>query len=169
MEPTKSDHLSDADLALRGLSRETDIVLDAEGRFWSGPQPISHPNVVEAFSRWIDRTDAGRYVLRNAIHYVYLDVHDAPLHARAVEIDEDGATLLLQGGVRERLRPETLRQGPEGTIYASGRDGTWPIRLHPAAVLGLEPLLREEGGEVALAIAGARFPIPTVSAPLDPS
>ena len=167
MQPTPSDHLSDADIALRGFSRETDIRLDAEGRFWSGSQPIAHPNVVAAFSRWIERTDEQRYVLRNAIHYVYLDVQGAPLHALNVEVEGEGVTLLLQGGVSEPLRAESLREGPDGVLYASGRDGTWPIRLHPSAVLALQPLLTEgDDGDVALALGGERYRIPSVASPL---
>ena len=89
MEPTRSDHVSDADLAALGLSRETDIVLDAEGTFLAGGVPVAHPRVAEAFAAWIERTDAGRYVLRNDLHYVYLTVEGAPLHARAVAVAGD--------------------------------------------------------------------------------
>lgn len=162
MKPTRTDELSDADLALKGLSRDTEIVLTADGRFFDGAQPIEHPRIVEAFSRWIDRTADGRYVLRNDLHYVYLRVEGAPLHARSVELVGDpptGVTLVLQGGEREVLRPETLREGPDGALYASARDGTWPVRLHPAAVLALEPLLEADGDHVSLRLGARRFPI----------
>lgn len=168
MQPTPSDHLSDADIALQGFSRETDIRLDTDGRFWNGTQPIAHEKIVDAFSRWIERTDEQRYVLRNAIHYVYLDVVGAPLHALHLDVNDEGITLLLQGGVQEALRPESLREGPDGTLYASGRDGSWPIRLHPAAVLALQSLLVEdEDGGVALALGDTRYRIPKVDSPLD--
>jgi hypothetical protein len=162
VEPTRTDHVTEAELVLEGLSRETDIVLSADGRFSAGGEPVAHPGVVEAFSRWIDRADDGRYVLRNDLHYVYVTVEGAPLHARGLELSGEPpaeATLLLQGGVRERLRPETLREGPDGVLYADGRDGTWPVRLHPAAVLALEPVLEPVDGGVVVRLGDERHPI----------
>jgi hypothetical protein len=164
VEPTRTDHVSEAELALKGLSRETDIVLSADGHFSAGGARIAHPRVASAFSRWIDRTDDGRYVLRNALHYVYLKVQGAPLHALNLELSgdpPDQATLVLQGGERERLRPETLRQGSDGSLYADARDGTWPVRLHPAAVLALEPVLEADGDGVALRLGDRRYPVAT--------
>lgn len=166
MKPTKSDHLSDADLALRGLSRETDLVLDAAGGWRTADHDLTHPGVVEAFSRWIERDAAGRYVLRNDLHYVYVTVAGAPLHARALEVEPGALWLRLQGGERERLRPESLRTGPDGALYADGRDGTWPIRLDAQVALALEPYLREDDGGVALELDGVRHPIPEVDDPL---
>lgn len=170
MKPTRSDHLSDAELALKGMSRETDIVLDAQGRFFAGGQPVVHPKIVAAFSRWIDRTPAGRYVLRNDLHYVYIDVKGAPLHARAVDLDDatqpPQVVLLLQGGEREPLDPTTLVEGPAGDLYARVRDGSWPVRLHPAAVLALEPWLLESNGEPSLEIGKRVYPIRRVADPL---
>jgi len=169
MEPTKSDHLTDADLALRGLSRETDIRLDPRGRFFAGEQPITHPGVVDAFSRWLSRTEAGRYALRNELHYVYVTVEGAPLHARRADVAEggSGATLRLQGGEREALDPATLRQGPDGALYAVVR-GDWVVRLAPEAVLDLEPVLEEEGGATVVRLAGRRHAIPAREDPLAP-
>lgn len=170
MEPTRSDHLSDEALARRGLSRETDIVLTADGRWLAGGAPIEHPGVAAAFARWVERTAAGRYVLRNDLHYVYLTVEGAPLHAEDVVPEAGGElALLLQGGVREPLRPQTLREGPDGALYASARDGTWPVRLTPRAALALAPFLEEDpAGAIALRAGGALHRIPRREDPLQP-
>ncbi|MBL4846490.1 MAG: hypothetical protein JKY65_13265 [Planctomycetes bacterium] len=170
MRPTKSDHVSDADLARLGLSRETDLVLDPEGNFFSGDQPVAHAGIAAGFARWIERTDAGRYVLRNDLHYVYLDVQGAPLHARGARIGTEGAILELSGGDEEPLRPETLRRDSAGVLYASGRDGSWPIRLRPRAVLELESLLSEDSaGEPVFVVGGVEHSIRLVEDPLDGS
>lgn len=164
MKPTKSDHLSDADLERIGLSRETDLVLTKDGRFLSGSQPIEHPGIAAAFARWVERTPEGRYALRNDLHYVYVTVEDAPLHARGARLEGDQVVLELLGDVEEPLRPETLRRDEEGALYAAGRDGSWDIRLAPAAALALEPLLDEdEEGDPVLVLAGVRYPIPSRS------
>ena len=167
MRPTKSDHVSDAELERLGLSRETNLVLDREGNFFAGAEPVAHAGIAAGFARWIERSDAGRYVLRNDLHYVYLDVQGAPLHARSARVEGEGVVLELTGGDEEPLRPETLRRDPEGVLYASGRDGTWAIRLAPRAVLELESCLDEDAeGEVTFALGGQRFSIPEVADPL---
>jgi len=166
MRPTKTDHVSDAELERFGISRETNLVLDREGNFFAGTEPVAHEGIAAGFARWIERTDEGRYVLRNDLHYVYLDVQGAPLHARSARVEAEGVVLELRGGDEEPLRPETLRRDPEGVLYASGRDGTWPIRLAPRAVLELESCLDEdESGEVTFALGVERFSIPTRADP----
>lgn len=159
MEPTRTDALTDAELAARGLSRETDITLDAQGRFHVAGIPFEHERLQETFTRWLDRLPDGRYVLRNDLHHVYVKVEGAPLHARRAEVGLDGVTLLLHAGERAPLRPETLHAGPDGALYALARDGTWPVRLSPEAVLDLAPLLVEHEGRTALRLGDRVFPI----------
>lgn len=167
MRPTKTDHVSDAELERFGLSRETNLVLDPEGNFFAGDEPIAHPGIAAGFARWIERTDEGRYVLRNDLHYVYLQVQGAPLHARSVRLEPGQVVLELTGGDEEPLRPETLRRDPAGVLYASGRDGTWPIRLSPRAVLELASALDEDpAGAVTLVLDSRAYPIPRVADPL---
>jgi hypothetical protein len=167
MRPTKTDHVSDAELERFGLSRETNLVLDREGNFFAGSEPVAHPGIAAGFARWIERSDEGRYVLRNDLHYVYLEVQGAPLHARGARIEDAGVVLELTGGDEELLRPETLRCDQDGVLYASGRDGTWPIRLAPRAAMDLESCLDEdEAGEVGFLWAGEHFAIPSVDEPL---
>jgi hypothetical protein len=166
VKPTRSDHVSDAELALQGLSRETDLRLDPQGRWHATGFDLEHPGILQAFSRWLERTDQGRYVLRNDLHYVYVRVEGAPLHAVGLEGDEAGLVLRLRGGEREPLRPETLRQGLDGTLYASARDGSWPVRLAPSVVLALAPYLRDQGDGAAIELTGSRHAIPTREDPL---
>lgn len=166
MKPTPTDHLSDEQLARLGLSRETDIVLDAQGRFLVAGVPFEHERLREAFASWLDRLPDGRYVLRNDLHYVHVTVEGAPLHARRAEVEGDRVTLVLHAGERAPLRPETLCEGPDGTLYARARDGTWLVRLSPEAALDLAPLLVERDGVAALSLGGREWPIPRVDDPL---
>ncbi|MCO5170546.1 MAG: DUF1285 domain-containing protein [Planctomycetes bacterium] len=166
MRPTPTDHLTEAELAARGLSRETDIVLDRDGRFLVAGVPFEHERLAEVFAGWLDRGPDGRYVLRNDLHWVYLTVEGAPLHARRAELEGDEVTLVLHGGERAPLRPETLREGPDGALHADVRDGTWVARLAPAAALDLAPLLVEHEGGAAIVVGGRAHPIPQVDDPL---
>lgn len=151
---------------MTGLSRETDIVLDPEGQWWSGGARLTHPGVTEAFAGWLRRAPDGRWALENRLHWMYVRVEGAPLHARGVEDQGGRPVLLLAGGEREPLRPGTLREGPDGALYAWARDGTWAVRLDPRAALDLAPWLAEGEGGPALRVAGQLHPIPRVSDPL---
>lgn len=173
MKPGELDPQDDRELLARlGLSRETDIVLDAEGQFWAGGARLSHPGVSAAFARWLTRAPDGRWALENPIHWVYLRVLGAPLHALGVRADaqeEQGRPLLLlAGGEEEPLRPPTLREGPDGVLYAGAlRQGeVWAVRLSPRAALDLAPWLSEVEGRPALVVAGEAWPIPRVADPL---
>jgi hypothetical protein len=169
MKPTPSDAMTEEQLARLGLSRDTDIRLDPRGVFHKGAVPFEHEGLAEAFAGWLDRDDGGRYVLRNDLHYVHVTVEGAPLHARRAVIDEGGVTLELKGGERAPLVPATLREGPDGALYADARDGTWVVRLAPEAALDLAPLLVDDPRGVALAIGGQVHPVPRVDDPLAPS
>jgi hypothetical protein len=154
---------SSATLARLGLSRDTDITLTKDGRFLVAGVPFEHERVMRAFAGWLDRGPDGRYVLRNAIHWVRLTVEGAPLHAHHVEVEDGAATLVLASGEREPLRADTLVEGPDGALYARARDGTWPVRLSPAAALDLAPLI-EDGP--ALRLGGRSWPIRSEPDPL---
>jgi hypothetical protein len=172
VEPTPSDDLTsddltDEELARRGLSRETDITLDARGRFHVAGVPFEHEHLAETFARWLVRAPDGRYALRNDLHWVYVTVEGAPLHARRAELGPDGVVLLLRGGERAPLVASTLREGPDGALYARARDGTWPVRLAPEAALDLAPLLVEApDGGVAIALGDDVVAIRRVADPL---
>jgi hypothetical protein len=159
-----SDDLDDAALAALGLSRDTDITLTADGRFLVAGVPFQHEGLARTFAGWIDRGPDGRYVLRNSLHWVRLDVQGAPLHARRALVTEDArgdaqrATLLLTSGDEVPLRPETLVEGPDGALFARARDGTWPVRLSPEAALDLAPWIVDGP---ALRMGGREWPIPT--------
>ncbi len=172
MKPTRSDHLTEAALALRGLSRETSLVLNPDGVFLLGSQPIAHPGVAEAFACWIERSEEGRYVLRNDLHYVYVEVQGAPLHVSSLEVVEapegPAIKLRLRGGERWPLRPETVRLGPAGFLYADVRDGTWPARFLPRAMLELAPWIEESQAGPVLRLGAAAMPIKHASHPLRP-
>lgn len=161
--------MSEADPALPpGLSRETDIVLDARGQFFCGGAPVVHPGVAAAFARWITRAPDGRWALENPIHWVYLRVLGAPLHVLSVE-DRDGRPVLcLAGGEREPLAPDALSEGPDGVLYARvPRAGErWAARLSSRAMLDLAPWLDERDGRPALVVDGAAREIPRVADPL---
>src|SRR5688572_29087087 len=95
-----------------GQSRESGIVLDAEGRFWHRGERVQHPRMEAAFATWIRRhPDDGRYVLSNGYDWSYFEVQGTPFFVRGVAAEPAGLRLTLSDGSEELLDPTTLRVG----------------------------------------------------------
>jgi len=149
-----------------GPSRETTIRRDARGRWFDGDQPLSHPNLVDAFDTWVDVSPEGRYCLRNAINWAYVQIEGAPLFVRAVEIVGPSVELRLSDGRKETLDPSTLRQDQDGLLYCSARGGTLAAQFERMATHQLEPLVQADEEGVFLHIDGEVVRPPIVEDPL---
>lgn len=149
--------------APEGRSRESSIVLDAEGRFWHDGARIEHPGMAQAFATWIARhPDDGRFILTNGYDWTYLRVEDAPFFVRAVRVDDGGAVLVLSDGNEEALDPSTLSVGRGDAVYVRVKAGRFEARCMPEAQTQLLPLLVEgREGEVFIELDGQRFAIGT--------
>lgn len=154
---------------LQGRSRETTIVRDAQGRWFSDQEPLDHPGLTRAFDRWIERAEDGRYCLKNDINWAYFTLHGPAYFVRSVTLDDDGSVwLLLSNDKRERLRPNTLRSGTDGALYCDVDDGSFVARFDRHAAAALAPVLHEDAEGVYLETAGMRVRPPVVEDPLNP-
>jgi hypothetical protein len=160
--------MEDPNQLLQGRTRETSIARDGQGRWFQDGLPLEHPNLTRAFDRWVARADDGRYCLKNDINWAYFKLEGPPFFVRAASIGADGVTLLLSNDERERLRPETLRSGPDGALYCDVGDGTLVARFDRNAAAQLEALIDEDAQGVYLDIAGQRVRPAVVSDPLQP-
>ncbi|MDW8361930.1 MAG: DUF1285 domain-containing protein [Myxococcales bacterium] len=155
-----------ADWLARGLSRETRLRRDRDGRWWDGDRRVEHPGVARAFDAWIDRAPDGRYCLRNAIHWVYVTVEGAPIDVRAVHPQPDGSFLLtLSDGRHEPLDPATLRLDGDGALWCDVRGGSMPARFDRHAMVGLEPWLEDSDGGPVLRLGSRRLALTVVDDP----
>ena len=85
-----------------GSSRESTIVLDADGRFGHDGQPVSHPGLKRAFASWITRhPDDGRYILCNGYDWTYFRVEGTPFFVLGVRAAGDQLWLGLSDGSEE--------------------------------------------------------------------
>ena len=155
---------------LSGRSRETHIRRDALGRWFDGPDPLEHPNLIRAFDGWLERAEDGRWCLRNDINWAYVTLEGPPLFVRTVSVDPGTSAIQLHfsDGRSEPLRPATLRQGPEGALYCDARDGSYVARFERYAMQQLDPLLKEDEQGVYLSLGNERIRPRVVSDPLQP-
>lgn len=144
--------------APEGRSRESSIVLDAEGRFHHDGALVEHAGMARAFASWIDRhPDDGRFILNNGYDWSYFRVEDVPFFVLAVREQAGLLMLLLSDGSESPLDPATLTVGSQGALYTAVKNGKFRARFTQAAQIALAPWLVEaENGGVFMEIAGSR-------------
>jgi uncharacterized protein len=144
--------------APEGRSRESSIVLDAEGRFHHEGELVEHPGMARAFASWIDRhPDDGRFILNNGYDWSYFRVEDVPFFVLSLREQAGQLTLGLSDGSESRLDPAGLAVGGQGALYTTVKNGKFRARFTRAAQIALGSWLVEaENGEILLEIAGQR-------------
>jgi len=151
---------------LQGRSRETEIRRDASGRWFNGEDPIDHPNLARSFDGWVARAEDGRFCLSNSINWAYVEIEGPAYFVKDVELGAEGIDLRLSGGIRERLDPASLRQGPEGALWCAVREGRCPARFDNHAVSKLSEWIGEDDDGVYLRIGGETVRPPQIDDPL---
>ena len=121
-----------------GLSRETEIRRDAQGRWFNGQDPIDHPNVVAAFNGWIERADDGRLCLRNDLGWAYFSLEGPAYYVESVHEQDEGLLLHLSGDRQELLQPASLSIDEAGRLQCLVLEGSLraEFRSHAAVQLG---------------------------------
>ena len=144
--------------APEGRSRESSIVLDAQGRFHHDGELVEHPGMARAFASWIDRhPDDGRFILNNGYDWSYFRVEDVPFFVLGLREQAGRLELLLSDGSESPLDPGSLTVGARGALYTTVKSGKFRARFSQAAQIALGPWLGlAENGEIFLEIAGTR-------------
>jgi hypothetical protein len=145
--------------APEGASRESTIVLDAEGRFFHQGVLVEHPGLAAAMHTWIRRhPDDGRYILSNGYDWTYFTVEDAPFQVRHVEASGDSIWLDLDDATRQEWDPARSFVGQGGALYARVKDsregGPFEAKFSRHAQASLTPLLVEVDGAPAVRVGG---------------
>lgn len=154
-----------------GQSRESGIVLDANGHFWHKGEPVEHAGMARAFASWVCRhPDDGRFILSNGYDWSYLTVQDAPFFVSTVKVDRAIPLLVLASGEEEPLDPTTLLIGRGDALYARVKQGAFLAKLTPAAQLTLAPILVDlPDGQVGIRVADRIFPVNHAGLEVEPA
>lgn len=147
-----------------GRSRESTIVLGADGRFFHDGHEVTHPGMARAFATWIGKhPDDGRFILNNGYDWTYFTVEDTPFFVDALHAKGRGEPpeIVLSDGSAESLDPSRLREGPDGALYVDVKSGAFQARFTRSAQLALGELLVEgAGGALFFDFDGRRVAIP---------
>lgn len=147
-----------------GASRDSTIVLDAEGRFFHEGGLVEKKSLADAMHRWLAvHPDDGRFILTNGYDWCYLTVEGTPAFVVSVKGDPAGPpVLVLADGTDEPLDPQSLVADAGGTCFARVKGGRFEARFLRHAQPELAPWLREpdhEGAPFRIEIAGRVFDI----------
>jgi hypothetical protein len=151
--------------APEGRSRESTIVLDAEGQFWHEGRRVEHPKLAAAMHTWIRRhPDDARFILSNGYDWTYFTVEDVPYFVRAVRIDPNAVVLRLSDETEEAWRVDESRVGRAGALYTrvhvSAHGGPFEARFTRHAQASLAPVLVHVDGKIAVKIGDAAHVLP---------
>ncbi len=139
---------------------DSGIRLDAEGRWWHDGEPVTHPRIIEAWNRGIERDERGRYILRFGKDWAVIAVDDAPIQVVGARPQADVFVLALSDGREETLDPSTLELAADGVLHCRVRGGEMPARFSRSAQFVVGEHLTEDRGSYKLTVAGRRYDVP---------
>lgn len=151
---------------LQGRTRETRIRRDGGGRWFNGDDPITHPQLTRSFDGWVDRAEDGRFCLSNAINWAYVAIEGPAYFVKDALPSAQGVELLLSGDLQETLDPDSLRQGPEGALWCTVREGRCPARFDTHAAVKMSEWIHEDEEGVYVLIGGQKVRPPYEPDPL---
>jgi len=145
--------------------REVGLSLDREGHFLHEGEPITHPGLLQALFRWLDRLPPpdGRHILWwDRPRYAYVTVEDTPIVVRGARLDDATRTvsLTLSDGSETLLDLTTLRVRDDGALVCRVRDGRLEARFATAALASLEDHLSQDEAGLYLSLGGERLRLP---------
>ena len=150
--------------ALEEGSDLEEIRLDDRGQWWHRDDRIDHPRIRELFSRSVDRTEGGTWVLRIWRFTYPIKVDDTGFFVTGLEprreADAEGQVidLLLSDGSVERLDPTTLAYTPPDRLVARVKAGRFEARFLRAAYHRLlDGWLEAEGEGFSVVLGGKRY------------
>lgn len=142
-----------------GLSRETTIRRDAEGRWWHDGEPVVNEGVARAFDRWVDVAEDGRFCLRNEVNWAYVEIEGPPVFVRRVRARGEALELELSDGRTEALAEASLVADGEGQLACRVREGRLDAGFSRRAMLDVVDWLEEDGPGWRLRVGSRIVPI----------
>ena len=150
-----------------GTSVESTIHRDREGRWFHDGVRVEHDGVRRSFDAWIDRHANGRYVLKNAVNWAFVEIEGAPIIVKRVVLRNETWQLTLSDGRTEHLREQTLRQDADGVLYCTVRDGRLTAQFSRQAMFDLEPFVDEDEQGTGLRFGDRLVRPPVTDKPID--
>lgn len=108
---------------LRQGGRLESITLHADGRWSHQGNPIENPRIKALFSRSIERTEGGTWILHIKPFTYPIEVEDTAYFIEQITHQDQGLLLTLSDQSQERLATETLEYASQGRLYCTIKQG----------------------------------------------
>lgn len=146
--------------APEGASRESTIVLHADGRFTHDGEPVERRDFHEALHRWLRvHPDDGRYILSNGYDWTYLRVEDTPRFVVSVKGTPPlPPTLVLADGTEEVMDPASLVVDGEGVLFTRVGSDRQEARFLRLAQVEIAPWLSADAPP-RITVSGTSHPV----------
>lgn len=144
--------------------RLPELRIDADGEWFDGGQPITHPGILANLRGNLRRDAQGHYIQTRVRIPVAVD--DAPFVVVRIERRGDTLHAFLNDGTDEPVSPETLRVGAGDVPYCAVKQGAFEARLARAAAYQLLSLADYDAatGRGALRVGDKSYPLTGASA-----
>ena len=142
---------------LRQLREQSGLRLDKEGRFWHRGGLVEHARTVAVLHQGVHRAADGRWATRIGKDWAYMEVEDAALWVRRLELAGTSLRAQLASDEWVEIDPATLAAGADDALYARVRGER--ARLTRDAQLSLSDHLREDGQGFLLQLGERGFRI----------
>ncbi len=141
-----------------GLELDRDLTWRHDG------EPLTHPNIIEAFNRGLSVRDDGQYVLTFGNDWALVKVADCGFGVVAVDEGEGGRlSVRLTDRTAEWLDAGSLALDDEGVLTVRVKGAKAKARFSRDAQFALAQWLVPEGARLVLQVGGSRWPTPLPS------
>ncbi len=160
IDPTLPEVVQDF---LRSGAELQEIRLDERGRWTHEGLLFENPRIVDLFSRSVDRTEGGTWVLEVGRFTYPITVEDTGFFIDRVDWSQSPPMVELSDKTTEALDVESLEYRPGGRLYCRVKDGNFRARFKHHAYHSITEHLDEEEGQIILTVDDMR----TVLADID--
>ena len=135
---------------LRKGAELQEIRLDARGKWTHEGLDFENQRIIDLFSRSVDRTEGGTWVLEVGRFTYPITVEDCGFFVERVDYGEDPPLLHISDETTEPLDPETLDYRGDGRLYCTIKDGDFRARFKWQAYNEFGSRLTDRDGEIYL-------------------
>ncbi|MFP3929004.1 MAG: MFS transporter permease [Desulfobacteraceae bacterium] len=131
--------------------------LDRRGKWHNADGPFENPRIIAYFHSCIRKDQGGFHLAQDHRRFrekVYFPYEDTALFAFDVVKQGDEVSVVLNTGLRTRLRPRRLFIKGEELYMGLGRDA---VKFTENALVRVSDLLEFEGGETFVWVRGRRY------------
>ena len=138
-----------------------EIRLDAEGNWFHNGAPFTNERIIDFFSKSVDITRDGRYVIHYADFVYPIVVEDAPVFVTGVRFEGFGdfeeVFITLRSRGEEKLDIDSIYVKPNNCLYCRVEGGRMPAKFTRSPSFQVLERLEESDDTFHLHIGGKRI------------